>query len=110
MRTSGSWGEPFPDYEPFVLRADFNKDGQGDFAVLAIRQQPNEVALLIFNGPFGKTPRHPAYVQRLDWTEVTDIGLFLSYGNHWPLVGRFESEGCVYDPKADTYREDCDDL
>jgi hypothetical protein len=106
MRTSGSWGEPIPDYEPFLLKADFNKDGQSDFATLAIDDQSKGVMLLIFNGAFDQS-NQPAYAQRLDQSDVKHIGLFLTHKDHWPILGPFESEGCIYRPKGTTYEEDC---
>jgi hypothetical protein len=107
MRVSGSWGEPFAGYEPFVLRADFNKDGNADFAVLVVGQRTNDITLMIFNGPFSKTSKEPAYSERLDLQGLGGVGLFLTQKEHWPLIGPFESEGCVYEPAGATYKEDC---
>ena len=48
----------FPDRvaSPFYAVGDFNHDGQKDFAVgLAIKNKPKDLALAVFNAPFGKT-------------------------------------------------------
>ena len=53
----------FPDRaaSPFYAVADFNHDGQKDFAVgLVIKNKPEDLALAVFNGPLGKM-RAPAY-------------------------------------------------
>lgn len=92
--TGGEWG-PVPDYHPYVATGDFNGDGVEDFAVVLLdrTKQEKNFALVVFNGPFKKESRSPAFVQ--SGMELTYCGLF--YGPPGPkpyrlLVGRFESD------------------
>jgi hypothetical protein len=57
----GYTGKPF---QAFYAVADFNRDGQKDFAVgLVNREKAGSLILAVFNGPFkkGKAPASPAY-------------------------------------------------
>jgi hypothetical protein len=48
----GYTGKPF---QAFYAVADFNHDGQKDFAIGFVnRKRPKDMALAVFNGPFGK--------------------------------------------------------
>ena len=107
LRQSGVWSKGNPDYHPYVTVADLNGDGVQDFAVmLADRGASTEPGVLvIFNGPFGKREGEPALVHRR--LPLIRYALFLTTENHRLLVGPFESEGCILQPKGATYAEDC---
>jgi hypothetical protein len=105
---SGRAGAPaLSAYDPDLAVGDFNGDGQQDFAILVAGQRDAKAATLaIFNGPFDGKPRPPAFV--LKGETLAHIGLFQTVKDHKLLVGHFESEGCVYEPKAGSYVERCD--
>jgi hypothetical protein len=76
----GYTGKPF---QAFYAVADFNGDGQKDFAVgLINKNKPGSLALAVFNGPFGKrrTAPAPAYYNDAKF----DLGDFLILvGDKW---------------------------
>jgi hypothetical protein len=63
--------------------------------------------LAIFNGPYGNLPAPPAFV--IAATQLKNTALFQSFEHHQLLWGPFESEGCLYQAKGNTYVEDCGD-
>ena len=107
LRKAGVWSKGIPDYHPYVTVADLNGDGIEDFAVmLADRGASAEPGVLvIFNGPSDKSGGEPALVHRR--LPLTRYALFLTTQGHRLLVGPFESEGCILEPKGATYAENC---
>jgi hypothetical protein len=107
IRSGRAGSAALPAYEPDLAVGDFNGDGQQDFAILvAVRRDAKAATLAIFNGPFDGKPRPPVFV--LKGETLAHIGLFQTVKDRKLLVGHFESEGCVYEPKADSYVERCD--
>jgi hypothetical protein len=98
--------KPIPDYHPYVASGDFNGDGAPDCAVIVINtRKPHDFTLLVFNGPVD-TP-HPIAAFVYAHHDLTRTGLF--YGPPRPkpyrlLIGPFESEGLVLQPRGKTYR------
>jgi hypothetical protein len=101
----GVW-KPVPNYDPNVASGDFNSDGIVDFAVVVISvRKAQDFTLLVFNGPIDVHHRVPAFVDQN--RDMRRIGLF--YGSPRPkpyrlLIGPFESEGLVLQPRGKTYR------
>jgi len=62
--SGGKWGA-VPDYHPYRATADFNSDGEVDFAVVvADRSKPGgNFALIVFNGPLRKRAASPVFVR-----------------------------------------------
>jgi len=107
-REKGPFGSPLPTYEPYLSVGDFNGDGKQDFGIIVVDlHNPDKGMLLIFNGPFGKGSKLPAFTTTVG--TLKRIALFQSYKIGRLLIGPFESEGCVYEPEGETYREDCMD-
>ena len=55
-RNDGRW-KPVPDYHPYMVTGDFNRDGMNDFAVVVVKEHAeHDFSLLVLNGPldFGK--------------------------------------------------------
>ncbi len=98
-----------PGYQPYILRGDFNGDGEEDFAVLLVRESedgPPSGVLAIFNGPFsGYSPPAPAAVFKARFGKF--VALFAKDGEL--LLGQFHDTGCVYAPNGDGYDENCGD-
>lgn len=95
-----------PDYNPYVATGDFNDDGKADFAVVLVEKgrKPNSFAFLVFNGPHAAEPTQPAFVET--GRDLSRQGLF--YGAPRPrpyrlLLGPFESEASILEPKGATY-------
>lgn len=106
MRTVGTYDGPTPDYDPYTRVGDFRHNGQLDFAVVVIDgKQQTEGTLLIFDGPFQGEAKRPAFVGGIG--HVPRVAIFKSPKGPWPVVGEFESEGCVYLPRKATYIMDC---
>jgi hypothetical protein len=103
--SGGDW-KPVPDYHPYVASGDFNGDGVTDFAVVVISTvKARDFTLLVFNGPVDAHRPVPAFVDQ--HRDLTRTGLF--YGPPRPkpyrlLIGPFESEGLVVQPRGQTYR------
>lgn len=106
MRTVGSYDGPVPDYEPYMLVGDFRSNGQLDFAAVVTRggKQPEGI-LLIFDGPFPETGKRSAFRGKIGKLEF--LAVVKSPKGPWPVVGRLESEGCVYRPRRNIYAMDC---
>jgi hypothetical protein len=106
MRAGVGGEKPIPDYHPYVASGDFNGDGAPDCAVIVINtRKPHDFTLLVFNGPVD-TP-HPIAAFVYAHHDLTRTGLF--YGPPRPkpyrlLIGPFESEGLVLQPRGKTYR------
>ncbi len=97
-----------PGYEPYLTVADFNGDRHEDFAIVLAKigkSKKVEGVLTIFNGPFTATPRPPAFVGTIG--ELSHRALTETQQQHYPIVGHLYSEGCIYKPHDDSYREDC---
>jgi hypothetical protein len=95
------------DYDPYLLQADFNGDGQLDVAVVLIdtMRAKNAFVLAIFNGPLRLNDGRPNFLKR--GLDLRGGGLF--YGPPRPrpyrlVVGKFESEGAIVEPVGRTYR------
>jgi len=103
---SGGVWKPFPDYHPYVATGDFNGDGITDFAVVVITKRGvHDFALVVFNGPVDSQRPIAAFIGLQG--NLAGAGLF--YGPPRPkpyrlVVGRFESEGVVLQPRGKTYR------
>ncbi len=103
--SGGAW-KPVPDYHPYVASGDFNGDGVTDFAVVVIRSlRPHDFTLLVFDGPLDVNQPLPAFTYA--HRDLARMGLF--YGPPRPkpyrlVLGPFESEGLILQPKGGTYR------
>lgn len=99
----GDSGDPDgnPDYQPFYATADFNDDGQADFAVLTVTiADASRRFLVVFNGPLAENA-DPAFVGRADGI------LVLSRPSSPPrrlLVGPPYADAAVLTPEGSTYR------
>jgi hypothetical protein len=98
-----------PAYQPYVLRGDFNGDGEEDFAVLLVRESedgPPAGVLAVFNGPFSTySPPAPAAVYKARFGKF--MALFAKDGQL--LLGQFHGAGCVYAANGNGYDENCGD-
>lgn len=92
------------DYQPYYAIADFNHDGQQDFAVALINKQKRSrrFAIAIFNGPFNqKRTSAPAFFA--EGIDLSDGGLVILSGNRL-VAGVFQSDDCVVlRPRGRTY-------
>ena len=92
------------DYQPYYAIADFNHDGQQDFAVALINQQKRSrrFVIAIFNGPFNQT-RTSAPAFFTEGIDLSDGGLVILSGNRL-VAGVFQSDDCVLlRPRGRTY-------
>jgi hypothetical protein len=104
----GSPWVPVPDYHPYRVAADFNRDGQRDVAVVVVDAFGDvpRYELVVFNGPVqpGALPSFRADVG----AGVACGGLFIGPPRPEPfelLVGRFESDNSVaLVPDGEGYR------
>lgn len=86
------------NYQPYYAVGDFNRDGQGDFAVVLINQgkRSGRFAIAIFNGPFSPgNPRRasvPAFFT--EGVDLSDGGLVVLQGNRL-VAGVFQTDNCV---------------
>ena len=98
MRTAseGIW-RASPGYHPYYVRGDFNGDGAPDIAVGVTKQStPREFSAVILDG-IGSSKAYVSGAMPLG------LGLFFGPPRSAPyrlLVGQFESEGCIFVPKA----------
>lgn len=70
-------------FQAYYAVADFNHDGQKDFAVgLIDKEKPDALVLAVFNGPFrkGKTAPAPAYYND---TKFERSDFLILVGNNW---------------------------
>lgn len=107
MRKEGPWGQPIPDYEPFLRVGDFRQNGQSDVAAVVIDRasKSSDRLLVIFDGPNWSAQSRPAYVGKI--RALPGVAIFQTRDNGRLIVGRFESEGCVYQPRQRSYVPDC---
>jgi hypothetical protein len=107
MRKEGPWGQPIPDFEPFLRVGDFRQNGQSDVAAVVIDRAKNATdrLLVVFDGPNWSAQSRPAYVGKI--SASPGIAIFQTHDNGRLIVGRFESEGCVYQPRQRSYVSDC---
>lgn len=99
-------GKAVADYHPYAAVGDFNGDGKTDFAVALVDTSKTTKAftLIVFNGPFGGKAKPPAFL--LSDLDLARSGLFFGPPRPKPyrlLVGRFESEGALFEPRNGTY-------
>lgn len=92
-----------------IATGDFNSDGVEDFAVALVdkSQLENVFALVVFNGPLKPGAQQPAFME----AGRAFTGQGLSFGPPRPkpyrlIMGAFESEGGVLQPKGKTYTWD----
>jgi hypothetical protein len=100
---------PVPNYYPYRLVGDFNGDGVLDLAVVLVdtKAAKTPFRVLVFNSYLQSPVRNPSFVLRN--LDLSSGGLF--YGPPRPkpyrlLIGGFESEGAILEPKGATYRLD----
>lgn len=92
------------NYQPYYALGDFNRDGQGDFAVAFINEgrRSRRFAIAIFNGPFNST-RLPTPNFFTEGTDLADGGLVALTGDRL-VAGVFQSDDCVrLLPRRKTY-------
>jgi hypothetical protein len=107
MREVGPWGVRIPDFEPYILVGDFRGNGQSDFAVVVMGNDVSDQWVVIFDGPFERgTSFEPAYFGR-HAGPIKHLALFQTKQYGWPILGPFDSEGCLYKPHGRTYTKDC---
>jgi hypothetical protein len=104
----GEWAA-VADYHPYVATGDFNSDGLEDFAVALVdkSQLENVFALVVFNGPLKPGAQQPAFMET--GQAFTRQGLFFGAPRPKPyrlIMGAFESEGGLLQPKGKTYTWD----
>lgn len=105
--SDGVW-KAKPDFQPYLAKGDFRKNGQSDFAVVVVPRAKGKGLknlLLIFDGPFPADGKPPVYTT--DVSELAGSGLILPPFSPWPVFGHYFSEGCVFKPAGKTYRQDC---
>jgi hypothetical protein len=102
------WGgvRAVPDYHPYRVAGDFNRDGSEDIAVVVVTQTPriHGFALLVFNG--GKKGAGLSLAFSKTGLDLQGQGLFFGppAGGNLLLLGPFYSDaGFVVEPKKDTY-------
>jgi hypothetical protein len=111
MRMDGEGGQPMPQYEPYILRGDFNGDGEEDFAIMLARETEDGApggVLAIFNGPFGGYGSSPSAAE-FKFAFRKYLALFARQDDGHLLMGQFESEGCAYEPRGAGYDAECGD-
>jgi hypothetical protein len=102
--SSGPW-KPIPDFHPYQVVGDFDRDGLVDMAVVLKKQKEEgtNFALAVFNGPFTK-PHAPAFLQEVG--DMQCAGLFFGPPRpqpYWLVVGPFEAQGRVLVPDGPSY-------
>ncbi len=101
----GRW-KPVPNYHPYSVTGDCNGDGVADFAVVVLNiRKTHDFTMLVFNGPIDERDSTPAFTD--EHRDLRGAGLFFGGPRPKPyrlLIGRFESEGLVLEPRGKTYR------
>ena len=89
-------------YHPYQVSGDFNGDGQDDFAVVVVeRGKTDSSKVVVFNGPL-RSAATPSFVKSLG--RMAGNGLFFyPRKNARLVVGRFESEGVLLEPRGKSY-------
>ncbi len=107
-KVRAGWGgvPAVPDYDPYRVVGDFNKDGLEDAAVVVVkRSNPlHGFGLLVFNGNRKGSPYSLAFSKM--GLDLQGNGLFFGppAGENLLLLGRFYSDdGVVVTPKKETY-------
>jgi hypothetical protein len=102
--SNGAWSAE-PNYHPYYVSGDFNRDGIADFAIGIIdRTVPDAFRVVIFDGPFKKsTSVRPTFV-----SQPRPLGEAMFYGPPRPkpyflVVGAFEAEGLVLQLTSNGY-------
>ena len=103
--THEAW-EPIPDYHPYYMPGDFNNDESQDVAIVVVEKANRANSMLVvFNGPLGQSQATtPAFAS-------SKLSGALFYGAPRPepfrlVIGAFNSEGIVLEPKVRTYEPD----
>jgi hypothetical protein len=93
---------PVRDYHPYQVSAVFNGDGRDDFAVVVVEDgKADSFMLLVFNGPLPSTAT-ASFIKPL--SGMAGEGLFFHPRRKARLVvGRFESEGVLLEPRGKSY-------
>jgi len=104
--SGGKWGA-VPDYHRYRATADFNSDGEEDFAVVVVdRSKPGgNFALIVFNGPLREPSASPAFMR--SGLDLKRQGLFCGPPRPKPyrlVIGPFESHGALLRPHGRTYK------
>jgi hypothetical protein len=91
-------------YHPYQVSGDFNGDGHDDFAVVVVEGgKADSSRLVVFNGPLSTAT--PSFVKLLG--RMSGNGLFFyPRRNARLVVGRFESEGVLLEPRGKSYTLD----
>lgn len=103
MVKEGYTGKPF---HAFYAVADFNRDGQKDFAIgLINKDKADSLILAVFNGPFrkGKASSAPAYYNDIKF-DLSDFLVLV--GNNWDelQIGQgSDSRTVLLKPKGKSY-------
>lgn len=96
-----SWENP----NPYYVEADFNKDGEEDFAVVLVDAESEHqwgwnAALVVFNGPLHGGMAPAFFKQQIGTLQ----GSLLYHSSTVPLlVGPWESEGLALQPNSNSY-------
>ena len=102
---NGSDGAPVRDYHPYQVNADFNGDGRDDFAAVVVEDgKADSFMLLVFNGPLASSA--PASFVKSLGRMAGDGLFFYPRRNARLVVGRFESEGVLLEPRGKSYTLD----
>lgn len=92
------WGK---DWHPYYAVGDFNRDGKEDFAValISLRRSKPQLAVAVFNAPLDIN-NEPVF---FDESFLITDWLYFRTGDDL-LVGPFESEGGMLQPRGKGYR------
>jgi hypothetical protein len=93
MRQGTPGIDAVPDYHPYRVAADFNRDGERDVAIVVVHEGSGNFGLVVFNGPLAKG-EEPAFEEGFG-RDLACSGLFIGPPRPAPyelLVGPFESD------------------